>query len=195
MKREKPSTGACRDRVVQFLQEQDGWTSVFDIAAFTKREFGITRSQGLSDLAVLTRERRVERRQSPSETVKFPGAIEPASEYRVARLAGSPDLTSLRADHQRLLDLVRSQRGELYEAMLITDEEYAAFASDHAAVAWLEWYDEIRAKYAALSTALDKIRDHVLHNAEGRENADVNAILGIIDKHDPRPTQAKGGTT
>jgi hypothetical protein len=49
---------------------------------------------------------------------------------------------------QRLRDLVRHQRGPLHGAGLITDEEYAALAEDHGAVARLEGYDALRAAAA-----------------------------------------------
>lgn len=47
-------------------------------------------------------------------------------------------------ERDRLWDLVRHQRSELHEAELITDEEYAALAQDHASVARLETYDRLR---------------------------------------------------
>lgn len=60
-------------------------------------------------------------------------------------------------DMQRMWDLVRQQRMELFESDLITQDEYAALAVDHPAVARLESYDELRSqaqKYKAnLATA------------------------------------------
>lgn len=53
-----------------------------------------------------------------------------------------------RTDTQRMWDLVRQQRMELLTADLITQDEYAALAVDHPAVARLESYDELRAAHA-----------------------------------------------
>jgi hypothetical protein len=50
----------------------------------------------------------------------------------------------LAQDSQRLWDLVRYMRSELHVAELITDNEYAALAQDHAAVARLEARDAQR---------------------------------------------------
>lgn len=59
----------------------------------------------------------------------------------------------LKGQNQRLSDLVRHQRGALYDAELITDEEYAALVEDPGAVSRLETIDELREKIrgAALS--------------------------------------------
>jgi hypothetical protein len=51
---------------------------------------------------------------------------------------------SIQKDSQRLWDLVRYMRSELFTAELITPDEYAALAEDHAAVARLETYDSLR---------------------------------------------------
>jgi hypothetical protein len=51
---------------------------------------------------------------------------------------------SIKKDCQRLWDLVRYMRSELFTADLITPDEYAALAEDHAAVARLETYDSLR---------------------------------------------------
>jgi hypothetical protein len=47
----------------------------------------------------------------------------------------------LEQDTQRLWDLVRHQRSSLHLAELITDDEYARLAQDHAAVSRLENWD------------------------------------------------------
>lgn len=48
--------------------------------------------------------------------------------------------------NQRMWDLVRHQRSELLQEGLITEDEYAELAQDHAAVKRLEDYDELAAK-------------------------------------------------
>jgi hypothetical protein len=58
---------------------------------------------------------------------------------------------SVTAMSQRVWDLLRYQRMELHNANLITNEEYAALAFDHPAVARLETYDELRAELARLT--------------------------------------------
>ena len=70
------------------------------------------------------------------------------------------------AEIQRLTDLVRHQRNELYEDFLLTDEELAALTADSdngQRVARLESYDAMRTeKDAALRLmldALEKIRE------------------------------------
>lgn len=57
----------------------------------------------------------------------------------------------------RLHDLVRHQRGAIYDAGLLTDEEYAALAADHGAVARLETYDGMRARIVAMEAALTRL--------------------------------------
>ena len=56
----------------------------------------------------------------------------------------------LRATNERLYDLVRHQRGELYEAELISDEELASLASAQGSVERLTTYDDLRAQLASL---------------------------------------------
>lgn len=61
--------------------------------------------------------------------------------------------------NQRMWDLIRYQRAELHEAGLITDDEYAELAKDHAAVKRLEDYDKalIEAKQSALLKAKKEV--------------------------------------
>lgn len=66
-------------------------------------------------------------------------------EFTDALLDAALELIAAARENQRLRDLVRYQRGELHEAGLIDDEEYAVIASDHAAVKRLETYDELKA--------------------------------------------------
>lgn len=56
------------------------------------------------------------------------------------------DLAALVAEVERLRDLVRHQRGPLFDVGLLTHEEYAALAADHSSVARLETYDAVRAE-------------------------------------------------
>ncbi len=56
----------------------------------------------------------------------------------------------LKEDTQRLWDLVRYQRAALYTAELITNDEYAELAQDHAAVRRLEGYDRQRVAVTCL---------------------------------------------
>lgn len=51
---------------------------------------------------------------------------------------------------QRLWDLVRYKRSDLFEDGLLTPEEYAELAEDHAAVARLESYDGMRLRLAQI---------------------------------------------
>ena len=70
-------------------------------------------------------------------------------------------MDALCSERQRLHDLVRHQRGALYDAELITNEEYAALAEDHGAVARLEGYDALRARGEALAEAVQKWDDEM----------------------------------
>lgn len=54
------------------------------------------------------------------------------------------EVDRLTSENQRLRDLVRHQRGPLFDAELITEEEYASLCSDHGSVARLEGYDLMR---------------------------------------------------
>ncbi len=70
----------------------------------------------------------------------------------------------------RLFDLVRYQRSELFEAELITEEEYSwllsesplAKGSGSPSPRRLESYDQIRAKLKPLETALKEIAEQKL---------------------------------
>lgn len=65
---------------------------------------------------------------------------------------------ALRKERQRLWDLVRQQRMELFQADLITREEYAELAKDHPAVARLETYDGIRARLKTAEAERDELQ-------------------------------------
>ncbi len=73
-----------------------------------------------------------------------------AEEAAKAENANAEDLEAARDTIQRLTDLVRYQRGPLHDTGLISDEEYAVLAGDHAAVARLEGYDALRSDLTRL---------------------------------------------
>jgi hypothetical protein len=64
----------------------------------------------------------------------------------------------LRLKTQRLWDLVRYQRSELFAADLISRDEYAELVQDHGAVERLETYDSMRQKLAAKDALLERAR-------------------------------------
>lgn len=77
---------------------------------------------------------------------------------------------------ERLRDLVRHQRGALYDAGLVTDEEYAALAADTGAVARLEGYDRLRARIAELERHEASLHKHAAA-AVGAHRAGIVAWL------------------
>lgn len=94
------------------------------------------------------------------------------------------ELARVKGERDRLRDLVRHQRGELHDAGLITDEEYAALAADHGAVKRLEGYDEIRRQRDEAVDERDALyRDY---DAAYRAMAEVNPCAG----HPTEPSPA-----
>jgi hypothetical protein len=85
-----------------------------------------------------------------------------AEEAAKAENENAGDLEAARDTIQRLTDLVRYQRGPLHDTGLISDEEYAVLAGDHAAVARLEGYDALRAALTAAQAEVDAGRAHTL---------------------------------
>ena len=89
----------------------------------------------------------------------------------------------LRAEIERLTDLVRYQRAELHDEGLITNAEYARLAQIKGSPARLEGYDAVR--YEA-----DRLRAAVTHAAEvvdllddafhGRDGVDVSTELATL---------------
>ena len=78
-------------------------------------------------------------------------AVEPALLYAVDCLHRAfVRLDAVEGPIGRLCDLVRHQRGPLFDAGLINEKEYAELAEDHGAVARLEGYDQMRARIAEL---------------------------------------------
>lgn len=69
------------------------------------------------------------------------------------------ELERAKARVQRLWDLCRHQRQELFLEELISEEEYAAFAQDHAVVERLETYDALKARVEELERAMGRIRN------------------------------------
>ena len=73
--------------------------------------------------------------------------------------------------NQREHDLVRYQRQELYQAHLITEDEYADLAKDHAAVRRLEDYDVLRAKLIASEAENRRLTDALKESQASAELA------------------------
>lgn len=85
----------------------------------------------------------------------------------------------------RLLDLVRHQRGELYDAGLITDAEYAALSAIGAESARrLETYDELREKLEATEAS---------HADEETAHQDTLRLLSLRDAEIRRLTAENAG--
>jgi hypothetical protein len=89
-------------------------------------------------------------------------------------------------DNQRLIDLVRHQRQALYDADLITDDEYAMLAQTRGAVDRLETYDAIRQCVrdledvnAGLAKALESITE-ALKEPAGGSYWKARAFLGSL---------------
>jgi hypothetical protein len=80
------------------------------------------------------------------------GSQEEDLECEIERLSGA---------EVRLRDLVRHQRGPLHDAGLLTDDEYAALAGDHGAVARLEGYDALREQLRTLESRLRRYEPRV----------------------------------
>ncbi len=95
--------------------------------------------------------------------------------YEQERLARAH--LELLAQNQRLHDLVRYKRSELLSDDLISMDEYAELAQDHAAVARLESYDgalaKIRSQVALLESQL----------AEARKHLSAEQVLAQMDKY------------
>ncbi len=77
---------------------------------------------------------------------------------------GFVTVSALAAEVERLRDLVRHQRGPLFDAGLLTNEEYASLAADHGAVDRLETYDDLRKE-------VEHLRAH-------RESCHANLLKG-----------------
>ena len=117
--------------------------------------------------------------------------------------AACAEVAALRAENERMRDLVRYQRAELHAAKLITDEEYATLLSDHGAVARLEGYDALRARVATLEAALrdvlSRIEDAVDCDLVGEDWRCVTTydadLVRVIDSAIRALPLAEGGTT
>lgn len=95
---------------------------------------------------------------------------------------------------QRLFDLVRYQRHELFEANLISDEEFTELAKEHAAVARLESYDEVRAKITALEAEMKRLRDGLTSLRMEHIDQDVLGVNTAIDELLSRQRRLDGTT-
>ena len=65
--------------------------------------------------------------------------------------------------NQRLRDLVRWARGELFREGLITQDEYVELATEHGAVERLQDYDKLRAESDALRQRAEAAEARVAH--------------------------------
>lgn len=96
------------------------------------------------------------------------------------------ELERVTDEARRLRDLVRHQRGALHDAKLITDEEYAALAADHAAVARLEGYDAVRrlrdVVRRLLADGVSAAEARILATAALGPNARAGAALARLDR-------------
>lgn len=77
----------------------------------------------------------------------------------------------------RLVDLVRHQREELHEVGLLTDDEYAALASEPGSVERLSSYDEMAAEMANMRLELEQVNALVREFGYGQGEIDA----GIAD--------------
>ena len=100
-----------------------------------------------------------------------------AEEAAKAENANARDLEAARDTIRRLTDLVRHQRGPLYDIGLITEEEYAVLAGDHSAVARLEGYDALRAD---LTRLLVEAKKEGARSAVGERDAERAAVLACL---------------
>ena len=102
------------------------------------------------------------------------------------------DLAIAQAQVQRLTDLVRFMRSELYEANLISDEEYAALVedSDHGTrAARLEIYDKIHESQLKLAGQVESLKKALwlrhghqgMYGDDGEMQCGACAPFGLLD--------------
>lgn len=95
--------------------------------------------------------------------------------------------------NRRAMDLLRFCRGDLHEAGLITDAEYAVLAADHDAVARLEGYDTSRASgyVAGLEEAIRILDDHAdgLGGEHGASASQLRYVRNQIRRAMNKPEQ------
>lgn len=98
-------------------------------------------------------------------------------------------------EHERMWDLIRHQRAELLAARLITDEEYARLAEDHAAVERLENYDkaieeiERRSWLTECRAFAERIGELVLAASKVGETPERIVELILFLAHNSRPLE------
>jgi len=108
-----------------------------------------------------------------------------------------PDETiaNLRAQVERLTDLVRHQRGDLHTANLITDAEYADLAGISGSPARLEGYDALRGELAITKRALNvaiRERDEARRIFEESTTAGIVLRLTDLVRHQRGPLHDAG---
>ena len=89
-------------------------------------------------------------------------------------------------EYQRLFDLVRIQRGELHEAGLISDSEYASLAEGHGSVSRLESYD--KAIQTARVDALEEAAQVICPFCKETKTSAFFALPAVNGTHEIRTT-------
>lgn len=88
------------------------------------------------------------------------------------------ELAASHAQNERLLSLVRLQRGELHQKDAISDEEYANLAADVSSRTVLNTHDTLRGEIAVLERQIQK-RDNALAAIKAREDRLAEALADI----------------
>lgn len=90
-------------------------------------------------------------------------------------------------DTQRMWDLLRYQRHDLFVDDLITEEEFTQLAMDHPAVARLESYDALRQQLTRLRDALKEVHTKLLDNSDSESL--VESIRMTLALESSRPME------
>lgn len=91
-----------------------------------------------------------------------------SSAFAVELRAKLTRIAELEAQNQRLHDLVRYKRHELFDDGLITDDEFSELVQDHSAVARLEGYDKAVANVKARLQEVEEVARELLNLSIGR---------------------------
>ena len=123
------------------------------------------------------------RKQPPPPTPKVKHLTEEEVQARV------------RAETQRLWDLCRSQRFELHNADLISNEEYANLAFDHGAVSRLETYDEMNVRLKKVNKVAELVKrtleKFISETSDARVVTEAEQVLTQIKEiYNAKPSQA-----